>query len=128
MNTNPINLAVRFLLELTMLGILGCWGWHLTNGPARYALAAGLPVAAATLWGVFRIQNDPKPAPVEVPSVVRLLLEWLLFGAAVFALYDLRYFTLSIIMTLILTLHYIISFDRTWAMLRNKPYNGFLKK
>jgi len=128
MNTNPINLAVRFLLELAMLVILGYWGWHLANGLTRYALAAGLPIVAATLWGVFRIQNDPKPAPVEVPGIIRLLLEWLLFGAAVFALYNLRYFTLSVILAVILTLHYIISYDRTWAMLRNKPYDGFLKK
>ncbi|MES2111118.1 MAG: YrdB family protein [Bacteroidota bacterium] len=128
MNTNPINLAVRFLLELAMLIILGYWGWHLANGLTQYALAAGLPIVAAMLWGTFRIQNDPKPAPVEVPGIVRLLLEWLLFGAAVFALYDLRYFTLSIILAVILTLHYIISYDRTWAMLRNKPYDGFLKK
>jgi len=128
MNTNPINLAVRFLLELAMLVILGYWGWHLANGLTQYALAAGLPIVAAMLWGTFRIQNDPKPAPVEVPGIVRLLLEWLLFGAAVFALYDLRYFTLSIILAVILTLHYIISYDRIWAMLRNKPYDGFLKK
>lgn len=31
MNTNPINLAVRFLLEIVMLIIFGYWGWHLAG-------------------------------------------------------------------------------------------------
>lgn len=125
MNTNPINLAVRFLLEIAMLIILGYWGWHLSAGWARYVAALGLPVIAATLWEVFRIPNDPKPAPVEVPGIVRLLLEWALFGCAVFALFGLGYFTLSLVMAIIIKLHYIVSYDRTWAMLRNKPYLGF---
>jgi len=128
MNTNPVNLAIRFLLEIAMLIAFACWGWHLTGGWPRYAATGGLPLIAATLWGVFRIQNDPKPAPVEIPGVLRLLMEWALFGAAVLALLDLGYFKLGICMGVTLKVHYIVSYDRTWAMLRNKPYNGFIKK
>lgn len=126
MNTNPINLAIRFLLEIVMLIVLGCWGWHIADGWMRYAAALMLPVTAATLWGVFRIPNDPKPAPLEVPGIVRLLLEWLLLGCAVLALFSLGYFTLSLVMAIIVKLHYVVSYDRTWAMLRNKPYRGFI--
>ena len=127
MNAKPINLAVRFLLEIVMLIILGYWGWHLAGNWERYVAAPGLPILAATLWGVFRIQNDPKPAPVEVPGIVRLLLEFILFGAAVYFLYDLNYIQLSWIMAIIVIIHYLVSYDRTWAMLRNKPYTGFVK-
>jgi hypothetical protein len=126
MNAKPINLAVRFLLEIVMLIILGYWGWHLAGNWERYVAAPGLPILAATLWGVFRIQNDPKPAPVEVPGIVRLLLEFILFGAAIYFLYDLNYIRLSWIMAAIVVVHYLVSYDRTWAMLRNKPYNGFV--
>jgi len=104
---------------------LGYWGWHVNSGWIQYAAAAGLPIIAATLWGVFRIPNDPKPAPVAVPGIVRLLLEWLLFGSAVLALFTMGYVVLSLIMGITLKLHYIVSYDRTWAMLQNKPYNGF---
>ncbi len=127
MNTNPINLTVRFLLEIAMLIILGYWGWHLVAGWAHYVLALSLPLAAAVLWGVFRIQNDPKPAPVEIPGVIRLLLELGLFSLAIWALYDLGYVQLSMIMAVIVILHYLVSYDRTWVMLRNKPYKGFVK-
>jgi len=128
MNTNPINLALRFLLEIAMLGIVGYWGWHLSGTWIRYIAAPGLPLVAAMLWGVFRIQNDPKPAPVEVPGIVRLLLELFLFGFAGWALYDLGYVSWALAMTTIVALHYLISYDRTWAMLQNKPYNGFAGK
>lgn len=125
MNTNPINLVVRFLLEIAMLITLGYWGWHVNTGWLQYAAATGLPIIAATLWGVFRIPNDPKPAPVALPGIARLLLEWILFGAAVLALFTMGYFALGLIMGVTLKLHYIVSYDRTWAMLQNKPYNGF---
>lgn len=128
MNTNPINLAVRFLLEIVMLGIISYWGWYLSGTWLRYITAAGLPLAAAVLWGVFRIQNDPKPAPIEVPGIVRLLLELFLFGFAAWALYDLGYRNWALVMTIIIVLHYLVSYDRTWVMLRNKPYNGFAGK
>ena len=127
MNTNPINLAVRFLLEIAMLIILGYWGWHVTTGWLQYVAAGGLPLIAAILWGVFRIQNDPKPAPVQIPGMLRLLLEWCLFGFAIWALYNLEYIHLSLIMAIIVKLHYIVSYDRTWAMLKNEPYKGFVK-
>ncbi|WP_426669020.1 YrdB family protein [Mucilaginibacter sp. McL0603] len=127
MNTNPANLAIRFLLEIVMLIILGCWGWHLTEPWIRYIAAPGLPLIAAVLWGIFLIPNDPKPAPVAIPGILRLLLELGLFGLSAWPLYDLGYSKSAIIMTIIVILHYIVSYDRAWAMLRNKPYNGFVK-
>lgn len=128
MNTNPVNLAVRFLLEIVMLIILGYWGWHLSESWMRYIATIGLPVAAATLWGVFRIQNDPKRAPVEVPGIIRLLLELFLFVFAVWALYDLGYIKSALILAVVVLIHYLVSYDRTWVMLQNKPYNGFVAK
>ena len=128
MNTNPINLTLRFLLEVIMLITLGYWGWHLSGDWTRYITAAGLPIIAAVLWGVFRIPDDPKPAPVAVPGIVRLLLEWGLFGWAAWAMYDLGNTKFALIMTVVVVLHYAVSYDRTWVMLRNKPYNGFINK
>jgi Protein of unknown function (DUF2568) len=124
MNANPINLAVRFLLEIAMLIILGYWGWHLTEGWVRYPAVVGLPLIAAALWGIFRIPDDPKPAPVEIPSLMRLMLEWILFALAVWALCDLRYVRLAWIMAFVVILHYIVSYDRTLVMLRNGRYKN----
>jgi len=128
MNTNPINLSVRFLLEIAMLVILGLWGWRLTTAWCHYIYVIGIPLNAAILWGIFRIPNDPKPAPVAIPGILRLLLELGLFGLSVWILFDMKYDKLACIIAIIVILHYIISYDRTWAMLRNKPYNGFLSR
>ena len=126
MNTNPLNLGLRFLLEIVMLISLVCWGLHLTDSWIKYVLAILMPLIAATLWGVFRIPNDPKPAPVETPGIIRLLLEWFLFSVGSWGLYYSGYKNLSFIMVAVVAIHYLISYDRTWAMLRNKPYNGFV--
>lgn len=127
MNANPLNLSLRFLLEIVMLISLVCWGLHITDNWIRYLLAILMPVIAATLWGVFRIPNDPKPAPVVTPGLIRLLLEWALFSAAAWGLYYSGYRELCFILVGVTGIHYVISYDRTWAMLQNKPYNGFVK-
>ncbi len=81
MSKHPLNLLIRFLMEIAALIILAMWGWHYTSYWFRYLLAIGLPLLTATLWGIFRIPNDPNPAPVEVPGIVRLAYELLLFGS-----------------------------------------------
>lgn len=83
----PAALAVRFLLELLGLVALGLGGYHATDSEvARWLLALAVPAVAAGIWGVFRIPDDPKPAPVAVPGPVRLLIEACFFGGATAAL------------------------------------------
>ena len=58
MSQNPLNLGLRFILELVALYAFGFWGWVQHEGFMRYVLVAGLPLLAATLWGTFRIPED----------------------------------------------------------------------
>jgi hypothetical protein len=115
MNSHPINLAVRFLLELIALTTVGYWGWHQSDGPFRYVLALGLPLIAAVAWGSFNVANDPSrsgQAPVPVPGIVRLGLELALFGFAIWALFDLGLTTLGWVMGIVVLVHYGVSYDR----------------
>lgn len=85
MAKNPVNLVVRFVLELAALVVLAEWGWQRSG----WLLAILLPVIGATVWGVFRVPGDAShrgDAPVAVPGWVRLLLEIGYFGAAVLIL------------------------------------------
>ncbi len=118
MGSHPINLGVRFLLELAALAIMGVWGWHEGDGWLRFLFALGIPLVAATLWGVFRVPNDPGRAPVAVPGIVRLALELAYFGFAVWALHDLGAATWSWVMGIILVIHYAVSYDRLLWMVR----------
>jgi len=83
---HPVTQAFRFTLELVALVAFAFWGWTAHAGVSRVAWAVGLPLLAAALWGVFRVPGDPGDAPVAVPGAVRLLLELVVFGAAVWLL------------------------------------------
>ena len=120
MGTNPVNLAVRFILEICALAAMAYWGWTQHAGGLRFGLAIGLPVLAAILWGTFAVPNDPSrsgKAPVPVPGVVRLFLELIFFGLAVWMLYDTGTTSLSIIMGVAVIIHYALSYDRiVWLL------------
>ena len=112
MNNHPLNLTIRFLLEIGALVVFGMWAWQKHEGWIRILLVIFLPLAAAAIWGVFRVPNDPGPAPVAVTGIIRLLIEALFFGSALWMLKDMGANKLFWYLLLILILHYIASYDR----------------
>ncbi len=119
MSNHPMNLAVRFLLELLAMAALAMWGWTQHAGVLRFVWAVGLPLLAAVLWGVFRVDGDPNKAPVRVPGLLRLLIEALIFGGAVWCIYAAGYNTLASVFGLVVLAHYVVSYDRIqWLLQR----------
>ena len=120
MGSHPVNLMVRFLLELCALAVAGYWGWAVHGGQWRLLLAIGLPLLLAILWGVFAVPDDPSRsgrAPVPVPGVVRLILELAVFAFAAWALYAVGRPVLGLILAAVVVTHYIVSYDRiTWLV------------
>jgi hypothetical protein len=113
MSQNPINLALRFFLELAALGTMGYWGWHVGRKSGLQILFILLiPLAAAAIWGIFRVPGDPGNAPVAIPGPMRLVLEGVFFGFAVWALADAGRPVLSWVLGITLVLHYLVSYDR----------------
>lgn len=120
MGSHPINLALRFLLELTALIAVGLWGWQRDSVILHYILVVGLPTTFALIWGLFNVPNDPSrsgKAPVKTPGWIRLIIELSLFGFAVWALFDLQHKLLATIFGGVIIIHYIISYDRILWML-----------
>ena len=77
------NLAARFALELSALGALSYWGFHLTTSPGVRVLAGlGAPLVAAVAWGLFA---SPR-ATVQLPASAQLVVQLAVFGGAVAAL------------------------------------------
>jgi len=120
MSHHPINLALRFFLELAALLILGIWGWRAGEGWMRFFLALGIPSVAAVLWAIFRVPNDPGRAPIPVPGILRLALELTYFGFATWALYDMGATTLSWIFGFMVILQYVTSFERIRWLLKGQ--------
>lgn len=122
MSIHPLNLGLRFVLEIAALLAIGAWGLNLSEGPVRYLWAIGLPLAAAAAWGIFRVPDDASAsgkAPVPIPGVLRLGLECGLFGFAIWALFDRGSTTLAAVCTALVVMHYGVSVDRIrWLLQR----------
>lgn len=120
MSQNPVNLAVRFLLEIAgIVGLvrLGLW---VADGPLAILLALVFSVGAATAWGLFNVPGDRSRsgrAPVSVSGAVRLLVELLLLGggAVGWLLAGPMWFAWAYSVTLVI--HYLVSWDRVGWLL-----------
>ena len=120
---HPLNLTLRFLLELAAIFAFGYWGYSLTGDGTRILLAILFPLLFAVLWGVFAVKGDPSRSGktvVQTPGIVRLLLELLLFGAAAWMMLDLDYSLIALIFSSAVVIHYFISFDRIAWLLKQK--------
>ena len=120
---HPINMAVRFLLELAAIVAFGYWGYSLAEDGTRILLAILFPLLFAVLWGVFAVRGDPSRSGktvVQTPGMIRLLLEFGLFGAAAWMMLDLDYTTVALIFGVAVVIHYFISFDRIAWLLKQK--------
>jgi hypothetical protein len=118
MANHPLNLGLRFLLELVALFAMGYWGWTQHAGLARFLWAIGLPLVAAVLWGTFRVPGHPGPAPVIVPGAVRLLLEAVFFGGAVWSLFASGRENCALVFSASVLIHYLASYDYVIELLR----------
>ena len=120
MGSHPVNLAVRFLLEMSALVSLGLWGWKQSDGWFRFVLAFGIPIIFAMIWGTFAVPDDPSrsgKAPIVTPGIIRFAIEIGLFSCATWSLYNMGFNKVSLAFGIIVVVHYIISYDRSkWLM------------
>jgi hypothetical protein len=112
MRKNPLNLVLRFLLELAALAVFGYYGWTQFDGALRFLLAIGLPLVAASIWGIFRVPNDGGRPIVRVPGLLRLLIEVIFFASATWCLFAAGAVTAGRVFGGITLAHYLISYDR----------------
>ncbi|HER08525.1 MAG TPA: DUF2568 domain-containing protein [Bacteroides sp.] len=126
MSRNPLNLLLRFLLELIALAVTAIWGYSLSDTWSRILWAILFPLIFAVLWGVFTVRDDPSrsgKAVVQTPGAIRLLLELALFGAATWMLFNLGYAETGAIFGGVVLLHYLLSFDRILWLLKTGKGN-----
>jgi len=112
MGQSPVNLALRFILELAALYFIGRWGWTQFDGGLRVLPAIGLPLLAAIIWGTFRVPGDGGEPRVRVPGVLRLAIEAVFFGFATWTLFGSGAPATGWVFGGITLLHYLISYDR----------------
>ena len=122
MSSKPLNLLLRFLLEITALVVTGIWGYQLSDSWSRFLLAILFPLLFAGLWGIFAVPGDPSRSGktvIPTPGKARLVLELILFSAATGMISGLGYPRLSWIFGCVVLVHYIFSYDRiSWLLNR----------
>ena len=122
MSNNPVNLGFRFLLELYALYAMGYWSSHFFPGRVGIVFVIFIPLIAAVVWGVFRIPSESPNgrALVPVPGWMRLLIEAVFFGFAIWGLFNADAIQAATIFGSALLLHYALSYDRIIALLRRQ--------
>lgn len=109
------NLGLRFVLELVALVGLGAAAWTSASGTLRWVGVIGVPVVAATVWGVFNVLDDPSRsgrAPVEVAGWIRLVIEVVVLGAGAFALGSAFGRSVGVGFSVVVLAHYLVSWSR----------------
>lgn len=122
MGSHPINLAIRFLLEIAALLSVGIWAWNKSDGLLKIILSIGLPILLGAIWGICAVPDDPSRSGqtvVETSGVIRLLIEFGIFTIATLAIYNNGQEKFSYIYATIVIIHYIISYDRILWLLEN---------
>lgn len=123
MDKHPLNLALRFGLELAALYAVGRWAWQQGGSLLWQWLFVLLSLAVFMgIWVTFNVPNDPSrsgKAPVVVRGWLRLLIELILFGSAVLALFSIGSATAGWVIAGLLIFHYAISYERIiWLLKR----------
>ncbi len=120
MSQNPVNLAVRFALEVAAVIGLFRLGLGLTDGFAALLVAVLVSSAALAAWGTFNVPGDRSRSgsvPVRVSGAVRLLIEIVVLGGGAIGWFLSGPVWFAWSYTIVLIMHYGLSFDRVGWLL-----------
>lgn len=118
---NNANLLLRFLLELAAVAGFALWSWNLSTGYWRVVTSVAIVLALAAVWATFAVPNDPSRsgnAPVPVPGMLRLVLEFAILLGGALALRNAGYPAAGLMLAALVLLHYALSLERVFWLLR----------
>jgi hypothetical protein len=79
-----------------------------------------VPFAAMVVWGVFRVPDDPGPAPVAVPGLVRLAIEDVVFMGGAAGLWAAHGPAPALVFAAVVLVHYVTTPRRIRHLLAAK--------
>lgn len=100
-----INLALTFVLELSLLAAYAYWGFHAGKTPVmKVILGIGAPLLAVVIWGAIMA---PK-SPMKLQGAAYLVVKCVLFSLAVAALIAAGQTPLGIILAVVFVINTIL--------------------
>ena len=112
--------GLHLLLEMAALVAIGYWGWTTHDGVQRWAWAVALPLLLATIWAVFRVSGDGGDPIIEIPGVVRLILEVAILGGAAALLQASGQETWAILFVVLIVIDFGLQRDRIGRLLAGR--------
>jgi hypothetical protein len=119
---HPLNLALRFGLEITALYVFATETFARFETPINWISAVIVVVIAGAIWGVFKVPGDRTNngnAIVPISGVLRFLLEFTFFFIAIFLLILAQRYWFTGIFGFLIFFHYLTSLDRFVWLLKN---------
>lgn len=118
---HPVNLAVRFMLEVAAAVGIFRLGLQFADGVVAGLLAVSMVAVGAIAWGTCNVPGDASrsgSAPVPVPGPVRLGIEVTVFamGAVGWFVAGPRWFAWTYLVVALV--HHLASVDRLVWLLR----------
>ena len=121
---HPLNLVLRFLLELALIFIGGYWAFETWAGSfLQWPTTIVIPLVIICIWGLFNVPGDPSrsgKAPIPISGINRLLIEIALFGLGFYFFYDLNLKSLALCFFFSFIMHNSLASDRIIWLLKQK--------
>lgn len=97
-----INLALAFVLELSLLAAYAYWGFHAGKIPVmKVILGIGVPLLAVAIWGAIMAPNSP----MKLQGAAYLVVKCALFSLAAAALIAAGKSSLGIILAVVFVIN-----------------------
>ena len=119
MHNHPLNLLLRFLLELIILFAIGRWAYFSYEGMLKYLMMIVLPAGGAAAWGIFRVPADHGKGVIAIRGYIRLIMEVIFFLSGWYCLNESGMKTTAAWFAILSIIHYIISYKRIILLLKN---------
>lgn len=119
---SPVNLGLRFVLELVALAGWGIFAYRSFAGIKGIVAVVVTVLVLAAIWGVFNVPDDPSRsgnAPVVVPGWLRLMIELIILFGGAYALYLTGYARIGVLVAALIVVHYLWGYERiAWLLSR----------
>ncbi|MGF1626378.1 MAG: YrdB family protein [Alphaproteobacteria bacterium] len=125
---HPVNLGLRFVLEIWTVAAFGVLPWERLEAWWKWPLVVLCPLLVMLVWGAFAVPGDRtrsgRPVPVATDGRIRLALELGLLTAGAAATWATGREAVAGLFAALIVVHYAVSYDRVRWLVRQQRWRS----